>query len=266
MLTIRETQLVELEIMSNLHNYCVKHGLKYVMAYGTLLGAVRHKGFIPWDNDMDIYMPRPDFEKFLELVKSKPIAKNIEIVYYTTDSKYHYTCIRVCDMKTTVNPPYIREQPEKMGVWVDIFPVDGVWERPWAHLLQQALLWFNRIMQRVDIYYKPWDPKTPKNILKCILHKLFPTGKNKHIRLLNYYASLCKYEEQKYVFYTIGWSGNVRVLTKDDFDHPCELQYEDKVFFAPQNCDAYLRSMYGDYMQLPPEDKRETHDIRAEWR
>lgn len=124
-LSITEEQQAELEVMKELHAFCVKHGLRYILAYGTLLGAIRHKGFIPWDNDMDVIMPREDVKKLVEINKKNPIGKNVRLFHYTTDANYHYPIVRACNTKTIVQPTYLREMIDDMGVWVDIFPMDG---------------------------------------------------------------------------------------------------------------------------------------------
>ena len=179
MLSVKECQDIELEIMQKLHLFCEKHNLKYVMVYGTLLGAIRHKGFIPWDNDMDIAMPRPDFERLLELIKTENISDGLYCVHYTTDLRYHYQVVRVCDSRTKVTPTYIREQPEKMGIWVDIFVMDGVWPHPALHPIQQFKLKLNQWLQVADIYAIPGN-KGIKSFIKNTVHKLCPVRNNKH--------------------------------------------------------------------------------------
>lgn len=265
MLTIKEVQGIELEIMQCLHIYCQEHQLKYCMAYGTLLGAVRHEGFIPWDNDMDIWMPRPDFEKLLKMVQNDPLAPHLECVHYTTDSQYHYQVIRVCDMRTTVCPPYIREQPEKMGVWVDIFPVDGVWEKPWQHPIQQMLLWFYKKLQLADIYALA-DGKGLKKKIKRFVHVIFPGENNIHEYKIDCYAAKCRYEEHVFCSDTVERNKRPICLPRENFDSPVEMKFEKYKFWAPKNWKEYLEAAYGDYMQLPPESRRQTHEINAEWR
>ena len=262
MMTIRETQLIELEIMKQLHDYCKKWNLRYCMIYGTLLGAVRHQGFIPWDNDMDIGMPRPDYERLLELVKTHPIGDNLYCVHYSNDPKYHYQVIRVCDSRTKVKPRYIREQPSRMGVWVDIFPFDGV-ESSSKHILRRIALTFYQWMQRCDIYNPSSDPNRIHGAVKCILHKLLPDKDNLHMRKIDYYASTCSYDSARQVADVI--ERKYVPLSREDFDLPIELPFEKYTFFAPKDWNGYLTRAYGNYMQMPPADKRVTHDIMAEW-
>lgn len=129
LLTLNEIQAVELEIMKQLHKWCEQNKIRYCMGYGTLLGAVRHQGPIPWDNDMDILMPRPDFEKMLRLTRNNKIGKNISILHHSKDDRYHYSVARACDDRTRVFATYLVEQPRRLGVWVDIFPIDGMPEK-----------------------------------------------------------------------------------------------------------------------------------------
>lgn len=263
MLTVKECQNVELEIMQNIHLFCEKYNLKYVMAYGTLLGAVRHKGFIPWDNDMDIAMPRPDFEKFLELVKDNSVGEHLYCAYYRTDPKYHYQVIRVCDDRTKVYAPYLREQPEKMGVWVDIFPIDGVWKHPYFHPIQKLRLLFNQILQRGDIYGKK-EAKGLKTKIKRLIYLLFPCKNNQHAYAVDKFASKCPYEKQDIVGITVERKG-CQYFDREDFENRKLLPFEQYAFYGPDNVNKTLTDTYGDYMTLPPEDKRETHDINAEF-
>ncbi len=261
-MTTKEIQKIELEIMNQLHLFCEKHHLRYCMVYGTLLGAVRHKGFIPWDNDMDIMMPRPDYVRFLKLLKTKSVGKNLEYLHYTNDLHYHYQIIRIYDIRTKVAPPYIREQPDKMGVWVDIFPADGYWEKPWQHPVQQSMLFFYRWIQLGDIYALK-DGKGIKNKLKCIIHTIFPGKNNIHEYKIDYYASLCKFEEHTWVGDSI--ERKPSRLLRSDFEELIKMPFECYNFYAPKHWKKYLKECYGDYMQLPPESQRQVHDLNAEW-
>lgn len=263
MLSVKECQKIELEIMKQYHEFCESNGLRYVLIYGTLLGAIRHKGFIPWDNDMDVAMPRPDFERFLELVKTKPIGNHLYHVHYTTDSKYHYQVIRICDDRTVVSPSYIREQPNKMGLWVDIFPLDGVCKRPFFHPFWFIRLRILQILQKGDIYGMK-EGKGLKNKVKYLVHKFFPGKNNKHEYSIDAVVMKYSYENSENVGVTIELYPLYK-FKKQDIDNRILAQFEDSQFYIPENWDAFLTFSYGDYMQLPPEGKRFTHDIHADY-
>ena len=272
MLTLKETQDIELEIMQKIHLFCEQEKITYCMTYGTLIGAVRHKGFIPWDNDIDIIMPRPDFDRFLETVKTKSIDDNLVCLHFSNNSKYHYQVIRVCDKRTVVYPEYIREVPEEMGVWVDIFVADGVPESIFDKPFDQLGLWFNKWVQLSDIYAIPFRDSPNKslrglanNIIKNVIHIIFPNKNNIHEYKVDHFGKRFKYEEYDHVADTSerqppNW------LTHEDFDNRVLMPFQQYEFYAPKDYDGYLSRYYGDYMQLPPEEKRMTHDIKAEWR
>ena len=139
LLTIKEQQQVMLDIMKAFHEFSLKNNISYILIYGTLLGAVRHKGFIPWDNDMDVGVPRPEYDRLVSLLNSgEKVGEHYYHLHYTNDNNYHYQIIRICDDRTTVQPPYIRNQPKRMGVWLDIFPIDGVPEKTLAGRFHRA--------------------------------------------------------------------------------------------------------------------------------
>lgn len=264
-LSITEEQQAELEVMKELHSYCVKHGLNYVLGYGTLLGAVRHQGFIPWDNDMDILMPRSDVEKLVELNKTEPIGHNIRLFHYTTDKNYHYPIVRACNMKTIVQPTYLREQIDDMGVWVDVFPLDGI-SRP-KLIFQKPLRNFYLKMMNATMYV-PESESGKKEKLRSFIIRHMPDKNHKYERHLSSVCAWSKYEKAKTVCVICEEEPpfEKQLMDREDVENPMLAPYEDAEFFIPRNADKYLTLQYGDYMQLPPEEDRMTHSICSRYK
>lgn len=262
-LTLRECQVVELELMKELHEYFDKHDIKYVIGAGTLLGAVRHQGFIPWDNDFDILMPRPDYERFINLVDSIPISPNAYVVNSRTDKNYFYSNTRVCDARTTIVQNYTRTQPTRMGVWIDIFPVDGVPDNLWEYNTAKAKIKLYQTMQKIMIY------RLGNRGMVHGAQKLFcdTVANDGHLfeRKLDEVAMSCPYGSTRFVADVTEISDMLKCLTPWDFDNPILLDFEDAQLCAPQNWDLYLRTHYGNYLELPPEKDRVPHNFRAYW-
>jgi len=121
-LTLSEIQTRSLAILQIVHNFCEKHGIKYSLAYGTLIGAVRHQGFIPWDDDIDIIMPRPDYERFVSMFNAPGLGLLCE-----KDRKYYLNYCRVFDkVRTGCKTRLPVGKNDTGGVWIDVFPADGV--------------------------------------------------------------------------------------------------------------------------------------------
>lgn len=267
MLTIKEVQQIEADILNEFHIYCKENGFRYVMTYGTLIGAVRHKGFIPWDNDIDVYMPRPDYDRLIDRLKNEDIKPYLKLLHYSNDEKYHYMAARIVDTRTKVIPNYLREAPDDLGVWIDLFAVDGCWRYPFLHPIYWINLTFNKVIQRAHTYYIP-GKKGYKNALMKAFVTLFRNHGNKHQAKADVWARKCSYDESEKVTDITDWTrrGYDVYLTHEDFDNPIEMDFEEKRFLAPRNYDRFLHSVYRDYMSLPPEDQRETHNLNVEWR
>lgn len=117
---------MSLDIMKHVHTFCKEHGIKYSLGYGSLIGAIRHKGFIPWDDDIDIVMTREDFDRFCQIYQDSPDYK----LFSFSRGNMYASCARVCDMKRTLVKTVSPLFTEPTGLWIDIFPLDSVDDDP----------------------------------------------------------------------------------------------------------------------------------------
>jgi lipopolysaccharide cholinephosphotransferase len=255
-LTLKELQQVSLNILKDVHAFCVANNITYSIAYGTLIGALRHKGFIPWDDDVDIVMPRPDFERFCKKYKSD----KLRLIYYGNDKTALAAFARVVECDET---DYQTERPwtvQRSGVWIDIFPLDGILnqeEYSKRYSRMKRISWFVYKFRRQNhhiVFSDSWWSKTKTIIAKIIgLNGLLPSALLKLI-----VAMMTKYD-----YDTCAEYGQMSCLddgpiifSKEDFQDTVLLDFEDTQFYAMNGYDKVLRQVYGDYMQMPPEDKR----------
>lgn len=256
-LTLDEIKAIELDILKNIHEVCNRHGLRYYLSYGTLLGAVRHKGFIPWDDDIDIVMPREDYEKLLPLIGIETSYKSL----IPGEDDYYYEFAKVVD-STTYIPTNNIEPIKWNGVWVDIFPMDGFDEKNKKR--HKMIYWLNRI--RVGAVYKTMPP-CPSAILKPFYYLFWKISRMiGYKRVLKREIELSKrvsYDNSKLVGFTAEIDALNNQFPREWFEKTVQIPFEGHLFNAPAKYHEYLTYLYGDYMQLPPEDKREAHCITA---
>lgn len=256
-LTLQELQKVSLDILADVHSFCVQEGIKYSMDYGTLIGALRHKGFIPWDDDVDIVMPRPDFERFCHSYHSE----KFRLVYYGNDSTALAAFARVVDFKNT---NYKTERPwtkQESGVWIDIFPIDGVekdgslYEKRYEHLRKMCNVAYKFRRQNHHIISTDTLWSKTKTIIAPILGfgGVLPAIIIKRmVRIM----SKIPYGSTPFVGQCSCLDDGPIQFPIEDFKDYVLLPFENYDFYAMSGYDHHLRQLYGDYMQLPPEDKR----------
>lgn len=264
---IKEKQKIAYDILDYFASFCDNNELEYRLAYGTLLGAIRHKGFIPWDDDVDVMMTRGEYNKLVSLMKHQehPYYKFLSM---QTNKNYFAPLAKMYDDRTSLIQEYGQEEPTPYGVYIDIFIVDNLpdneqeAENYYKKSVTLRLLWGMSIRQ--------FSSKTKKvssrffRIPVMILCKL--VGYKKWLRLYDNYASKY-YGNTRHAGIVLMGEGLKKEYHEIDMYHDYSLkEFNGRLYKCPKECDAYLTSMYGDYMTLPPVESRKVHLNRAFWK
>ena len=255
-MTTKDIQDVSLDITKHIHEVCIKNGIKYSLGYGSLIGAVRHKGFIPWDNDVDIIMLRKEYDRFCQVFEDTEEYK----LFSNHRGNMYAPLARVCDMKRTFVKTYTPMFKEKTGVFVDVFPMDYV-DDDKALFLKKAdrLERMTKLEQikRGALYGIFEAGLTPIKILKQIAKKAY-SFKYDIDELVRQHD-----EEMLYLYDTptrhvcnISMPRIKEHLPINIFDNYLKVPFEDTEVMIVEGYDECLRITFGDYMQLPPENKR----------
>lgn len=250
-----EMKKIELNILIYFTEVCEENNLRYYLGGGTLLGAVRHKGFIPWDDDIDVMMPRPDFQKLLSLSINN---ENYNIIKPGAEG-YYYNFAKLVDTRTILEEKGIK-RIDGLGVYIDIFPLDGMPETPDAR--KKRFKELNSIRKRINntCLLKPKFHRNPFAYLNAC--RIYNSNKNIDLSSLQkkYLDSALKnsFDDSEFVFAAGGAYGARDIFPGKWFEKEIELQFENLSVKAFNGYDFYLTQLYGDYMTLPPEDKRVT--------
>ena len=248
----RRIWAAEQEILDVIHQVCTEHGLRYSLAYGTLIGAVRHKGFIPWDDDIDIMMPREDYEKLLAVWnQSAPKGYILQNTRTDPDFTQNFTKIRK-DHTTFLQGEEERTKQYHKGIFVDIFPGDRVPSGKIGRKIQYIACAVNLLYSRRHTSGSGGIIGVTERILLNVSKEKYITRREyaeKKIRCWNGDGSL------QYVF-----PNTIRCSRKyypaNLFENMKTIEFNGKQYMCVADADTILRIEYGDYMQLPPEEER----------
>lgn len=255
---LRQLQLIELEMLIEVDRICKKCNIKYAIAGGTLLGAVRHQGFIPWDDDADVGMLREEYEKFRVACETE--LDNTRFYFQdnrnTEGYRWGYGKLR---RKDTI---FLREHQEHMkydqGVFIDIFPIDGVSDNKLAARMNQ----FHCFLVR-KILWSPVGAVAEKNAFKRLFFKGLSHIPEKF--LFGHYQKMIKKsnrEKGRYVRVLMYPMPNgVHDALRDCFERTAGMLFEGVELQAPVDYEFYLKLHYGDYMTMPPVEKRKIHPV-----
>ena len=254
---IHELRQIQMGILDHVHQFCEAHGLRYFLSSGTLIGAVRHKGYIPWDDDIDIYMPRQDYEQFLQSYHDDNGV--YRAINPTTESHYYYTFAKVVDQRTRMVET--ETQGYEIGVYMDIFPVDYVSDDPQER---------NRVFKQKKLLYKIRRCKiSQSNPLQSRLaywvYKCWPMSVRQIERKLRRLIVLA---EPTHTVCNMTEAGP-RIkgcFPAEDIASSVDIAFENKTYKTMVGYKDYLQRTYGDYMTLPPVEQRVTHQFEAYWK
>lgn len=256
----KEIMKIELDILCYIDDICQKNNIVYSLAYGTLLGAIRHKGFIPWDDDIDICMDRVNFEKFVNVCKNCKNDK-YELLWLDTIKKYTLPLPKVIDKSTILTQT---TQCEKMplGVYVDIFIFDNI---PNNSKARKGFIRNLELLQRFWGYSQNkyvWKDKTVKSYIRYLVYSVFHLiNPRVFSRLLNKYSRRynCNRNSKKIgsMVYSIKREG--RWYNNHFFDKTSRVPFEGRYFLISDYYDEMLKMCYGNYMELPPIEKQVSH-------
>ena len=262
-LTTREMQEVSLEILHTIASICEKHHFRYALIYGTLIGAVRHKGYIPWDDDVDIMMPRPDYDRLLEYLKEN-IADYPHLKVFNREEcpEYPYMITRISDQRYRIEME--NEKPFGLGVFIDIYPYDGLGDN------KEGAVAFGMKGDRLSSFcYQATREHfaietTTSTFRKLIKYPVYlfskMIGKDYFQNQLAKLARVKGYDNSEYVGCVIWLSwGEKDIFPREWFDETILVPFEKYEFRIPKEFDKVLRHEYGDYMILPPEKDRVGH-------
>jgi len=257
-LSLQELQELQFDTFKKIDNICRKNHVTYYLSGGTLLGSIRHNGFIPWDDDIDIAMMREDYDKFVEICKTQ-LEDEYFLQNYHTDLDFSPALSRVCIKGTYVKNDEIEHLKCNKSTYIDILPVDNIPdddELALKHARQLAII--DRLIG-LKLYlvgnegffpYKRYIKKVVSLVLEIIPLRYLQTKREQvmtrysHCKTRRVCSTVSKYGYKK------------QMMDRQIYGTPVLVKFEDGEFFAPQKYTEYLTQIYGDYMQIPPEEKR----------
>lgn len=247
------------EMFSWFHNFCINNNLRYYAIGGTMLGAVRHKGFIPWDDDIDVGMPRSDYKRLEQLLNGESHERYILETPNTSANDYFYAFSKLYDSTTTLIEN--TKVHIKRGIYLDIFPLDGLadTEEECVENYKVISRTSNLLLARVAGIRK--GRSLYKNIA-VICARLIPSFLMSNKRLLQAVVDCCcvrDFDKCKWGGNLVGAWGFKEIMQVDLFGKPKLYTFEGLTVYGVSEADAYLRCLYGDWQQLPPAEKQVTH-------
>ena len=254
----KQLQARLVQIMEIFTEYCDENNLQYILFGGTLLGAVRHKGFIPWDDDIDIAMPREDYERLHTIIKEKPLKKG-----YCMESirlgNSPYPFAKIIDTNTII---INSKSSLHKSLWIDVFPLDGVPEMAKYKRMKRTLRISGFLLENACCMYGSGKSKLRAFVKMFVIAYARIKGAYYYGSKIDELAKRNKIQDCEYVSLVV-W-GPTNVYWKKDFLYNISyMEFEGRKYKVSSGWDEFLSLAYGDYMKLPPKKDRITHNIEA---
>ena len=265
-MSVSDKQKASLDTLKHLRDFCEENHIRYYLAYGTLLGTVRHKGFIPWDDDVDVWIPRPDYERFLSEYNND--MGNYKLVTCFLDKEYHLPYSKLDHGQTArLNKD---GSIDKRGIGIDIFPLDGLpQDVKYASIVfEKQNNKFLKVINKLNTYAQlPTDSVI--NVMKFLVGRIAKTTGfvNRMTRQIAVKQYVEEYDECEMIACVTGVHSGKYIPFEKEWFNSKKLEFEGELFNCPCAYDKVLKKIYGDYMTPPPErDRQTTHTELFVWR
>ena len=264
-ITLNEQKLLMLEMLKDFDSFCTDHGLSYYLTGGTLLGAVRHKGYIPWDDDIDVGMPRKDYEIFVDLYNKEKTNEDYAFVSFHQNPDLYVSSGKLINIKTVMEEAI--DSTVEMGVYLDVFPLDNLGNtREEAKQFTEECL---KVRRALDV--QNWkiikDRVWYKNVVIFLIKAVSPKGKRR--QLVQQQDQLCQKYASDALTAFVGYpcaAMKQELLEGKWFEETITVPFEQYEFRIPKAYDNVLNVFYGPaYMELPPAEKQKTHHAYSVW-
>lgn len=271
---LRALQLVQMTIMDDIHRVCIEHNLRYYLIGGSALGAIRHKGFIPWDVDIDIAMPRNDYESFI-MKYSKELPNGLCCVDYRTDKDYYspHALVYMKGSKLVQKDDYLNPQFKRYGIFVDILPLDQCpnEKEKWEKQKRQIKKWTTLRYRKLSLVYS--TNSLMERFFKRIYRGLFlwlPMSyiNKRQSQVMQLYDKMPDIECKYWCSMASHYSFDKLTMPKEYFGNPKLMVFEDREYYVPEQVENYLTHLFGDYMRQPSKESQEEQMkwfIEAQW-
>ncbi|MFR9523360.1 MAG: LicD family protein [Rikenellaceae bacterium] len=256
-LSLDQIREVQLNILRKVHDFCIENNIRYSLGGGTLLGAVRHQGYIPWDDDIDIMMPRADYDRFVELFSGS--SDQYICACYENDPNYQYPFVKICDNRTQLKEEGI---VDNIAVNIDLFPIDGLPSgkreiRSHVRAVHHAWRWVRRKNREIV----KGRHSLLQRIVVAIIRRIPNSYFQEKIKALCYKYD---YDKCQMAGAILGTYGMREVYSKELFESYTTLPFEGMELCSIADFDTYLSQHYGSYMELPPQEQQvRRHKVRA---
>ncbi len=254
-----EIKKIEWDLLCQFADYCDQKGIRYYLGGGTLLGAIRHKGFIPWDDDIDIIMPRPDYNKFL----SENEREHAFCIGSIWNRSANIPFIKLFDTSTIIKQKYSKCY-HTGHLWIDIFPLDGLPNSKISLFLHYKISRLMRKMLTLSESNFTEGTSRIKIIGKIMLYPVAKLiGAPRWAIWLDRFSQRIKFENSYYIGGLVWGYGPQERMVKAKFLPYSDVSFEGRKFHAPKCWHIYLKNLYGNYMKYPPKNKRLNHAMTA---
>ena len=263
---IKRVQNAQLVILEEFKKICKKHNLRYYAIGGTLIGVHRHKGFIPWDDDIDLGMPRPDFDKLKKIQDEFP--NGFSLVCHENFQEWQFNLYQFVD-DTSEIIVHLNEKPRHCKLWIDIFPIDGMPGNKymrWIH--SKRIMFYRYLIQIPNLRTQVNVHNNSRGLVERLVLKLlhyiplsWMVNVDFCLKRMETILRSCEFDKSSYAGNMLGRKREKEAVPRLWWNGPVDYPFENTTISCPHGYHEYLTHIYGDYMKIPPVEKRESHYI-----